>query len=157
MITMDRGVVACPNVPARRRCESTTTASRSSSSTIPCGTRLRGSWTERDGSDGRLDVYVALPDGHESLNVVIPWNDERFNYTSKHQARPATGELRSVIAAGRSARTVTRGVCSTSAGDDGPTRSHGTGEAVRDTAAIMSSGCSSARSGPRGRATPRTA
>jgi Domain of unknown function (DUF2804), N-terminal/Domain of unknown function (DUF2804), C-terminal len=57
------------------------------------GTRLRGSWTEPDGRPGRLDVFVAQPPGHESLNVVIPWSDELFNYTSKHQARPAHGEL----------------------------------------------------------------
>ena len=31
--------------------------------------------------------------GHESLNVVIPWSDERFNFTSKHQARSAHGSL----------------------------------------------------------------
>jgi hypothetical protein len=57
------------------------------------GTRLTATWTEHDGRAGRLDVMVALPVGHESLNVVIPWSDERFNFTSKHQARPATGEL----------------------------------------------------------------
>jgi hypothetical protein len=57
------------------------------------GTRLTATWTENDGRAGRLDVMVALPVGHESLNVVIPWSDERFNFTSKHQARPATGEL----------------------------------------------------------------
>lgn len=57
------------------------------------GTHLRGRWTERDGRPGRLDVTVELPAGHESLNVVIPWDDEHFNYTSKHQARPARGEL----------------------------------------------------------------
>ncbi|HEY8543735.1 MAG TPA: DUF2804 family protein, partial [Acidimicrobiales bacterium] len=57
------------------------------------GTRLTAAWTEKDGRPGRLDVTVALPAGHESLNVVIPWDDETFNYTSKHQARPAVGEL----------------------------------------------------------------
>jgi hypothetical protein len=57
------------------------------------GTRLRARWTERDGRAGTLDVLVELPPGHESLNVVIPWSDELFNYTSKHQARPARGEL----------------------------------------------------------------
>ena len=57
------------------------------------GTRLAATWTERDGRAGRLDVTVGLPPGHESLNVVIPWSDELFNFTSKHQARPATGEL----------------------------------------------------------------
>jgi hypothetical protein len=57
-------------------------------------THLRASWTEPDGRAGRLDVAVALPPGHESLNVVIPWREDgRFNFTSKHQARPAVGEL----------------------------------------------------------------
>ena len=58
------------------------------------GTQLTASWTEDDGRDGHLDVFVELPPGHESLNVVIPWSDERFNFTSKHQARAARGELR---------------------------------------------------------------
>jgi hypothetical protein len=58
------------------------------------GTRLRASWHEPDGRDGAFDVVVALPAGHESLNVVIPWDDELFNFTSKHQARPAVGTLR---------------------------------------------------------------
>jgi hypothetical protein len=57
------------------------------------GTHLRGAWTEPEGRSGQLDVRVALPAGHESLNVVIPWSEERFNYTSKHQARPAEGVL----------------------------------------------------------------
>jgi hypothetical protein len=57
------------------------------------GTRLVAAWTEDDGRASRLDVMVSLPPGHESLNVVIPWSDERFNFTSKHQARPAFGEL----------------------------------------------------------------
>src|SRR3954468_14737344 len=58
------------------------------------GTHLRARWTETDGRAGELDVAVALPPDHESLNVVIPWSDEEFNFTSKHQARPATGTLR---------------------------------------------------------------
>lgn len=57
------------------------------------GTHLTATWTEADGRPGSLDVVVALPDGHESLNVVIAWSDEVFNYTSKHQARAAAGEL----------------------------------------------------------------
>jgi hypothetical protein len=57
------------------------------------GTRLTATWTEVDGRPGRLDVMVDLPAGHESLNVVIPWSDDEFNFTSKHQARPAHGEL----------------------------------------------------------------
>jgi hypothetical protein len=46
--------------------------------------------------DGSFDARVALPPGHESLNVVIPWSDELFNFTSKHQARPAQGTLNGV-------------------------------------------------------------
>ncbi len=57
------------------------------------GTHLSAEWTEPDGRTGRLDATVLQPPGHESLNVVIPWSDTLFNYTSKHQARPATGEL----------------------------------------------------------------
>jgi Protein of unknown function (DUF2804) len=56
-------------------------------------THLRARWRERDGREGRLDAEVELPAGHESLNVVIPWSDRQFQFTSKHQARPARGEL----------------------------------------------------------------
>ncbi len=59
----------------------------------PGGTRLSAAWTEADGTPASMDVFVELPDGHESLNVVIPWSDELFQYTSKHQARPAHGTL----------------------------------------------------------------
>jgi hypothetical protein len=57
------------------------------------GTRLTAHWSEGDGRAARLDVLVEQPVGHESLNVVVPWSDTVFNYTSKHQARPASGEL----------------------------------------------------------------
>jgi hypothetical protein len=60
----------------------------------PDGTTLTARWRERDGSVGGLDARVALPAGHESVNVVIPWTETTFQYTSKHQARPATGTLR---------------------------------------------------------------
>lgn len=59
----------------------------------PGGTRLSAAWTEADGTAASLDVFVELANGHESLNVVIPWNDELFQFTSKHQARPAHGTL----------------------------------------------------------------
>jgi hypothetical protein len=57
------------------------------------GTRLTARWREADGLPGALDVLVELPAGHESLNVVVPWDEDHFNFTSKHQARPAHGVL----------------------------------------------------------------
>jgi hypothetical protein len=57
------------------------------------GTQLVVDWHERDGTPGRLTAMVGLPVGHQSVNVVIPWSPRRFQYTSKHQARPASGEL----------------------------------------------------------------
>ncbi len=41
----------------------------------------------------RADVRVALPPGHETLNVVVPWSPDRFQFTSKHNSRPAEGEI----------------------------------------------------------------
>lgn len=56
-------------------------------------TTISARWTEANGSPAELEARIALPDGHESLNVVIPWTDRQFQYTSKHQARPAHGIL----------------------------------------------------------------
>ncbi len=58
------------------------------------GTTITASWTEPDGRPGQLELMVELPAGHDSLNVVIPWSRRRFQYTSKHQARPAHGLMR---------------------------------------------------------------
>jgi len=58
------------------------------------GTRLSASWTEADGRPGSFDIRVARPEGLESVNVVVPWSDDTFNFTSKQVARPAVGHLR---------------------------------------------------------------
>ncbi len=55
----------------------------------PNGTRLRASF---DGFD--CDVLAERPSGHESLGVVIPWSDGRFQYTNKDVGRPAEGTIR---------------------------------------------------------------
>ena len=52
------------------------------------GTRLRA---EIPGAS--LDVFAARPPEHESLTVVVPWSDRRFQYTVKDIARPATGSI----------------------------------------------------------------
>ncbi|MEI2716026.1 MAG: DUF2804 domain-containing protein [Candidatus Nanopelagicales bacterium] len=39
------------------------------------------------------DVTVTRPPGHESLGVVIPWTDQRFQYTVKDNTLPAVGAV----------------------------------------------------------------
>jgi hypothetical protein len=56
-------------------------------------TVITASWIERTGEHGSLHATIGLPTGHESLNVVIPWSEKRFQFTTKHQARPSHGEL----------------------------------------------------------------
>lgn len=40
-----------------------------------------------------LQAEVPLPDGHESLGVVVPWSGRRFQYTVKDLGRPVRGLL----------------------------------------------------------------
>ena len=39
------------------------------------------------------DLHVARPSIHETLNVVIPWSERRFQFTSKQNCLPASGEI----------------------------------------------------------------
>ncbi|MFM2076605.1 MAG: hypothetical protein RJA49_495 [Actinomycetota bacterium] len=55
-------------------------------------------WAKSSGSSAwpgeiHVDVEVAKPQGHESLNVVIPWSDRKFQFTSKQNSRPAVGSV----------------------------------------------------------------
>lgn len=52
------------------------------------GTRLRARI-----ADASFDVVADLPEGHERLCVVVPWSEDRFQYTVKDVARPAHGTL----------------------------------------------------------------
>ncbi len=45
------------------------------------------------GAEVKADYKIQLPPGHESLSVVIPWSDERFQFTSKHNAMPVDGTI----------------------------------------------------------------
>lgn len=58
------------------------------------GTRLRARCLTPDGQQLEADLLVGAPEGHESMNVVVPWSARRFQYTSKQTARPATGHVR---------------------------------------------------------------
>jgi hypothetical protein len=56
-------------------------------------TELLAHWREKDGRSGSLSATVEDPDDHDSLNVVIPWSSTQFQFTSKHQARRASGSM----------------------------------------------------------------
>ena len=58
------------------------------------GTRLVATADKSANGPIAVDVTVAKPVGHESLNVVIPWSDRRFQFTSKQNARPAHGTVK---------------------------------------------------------------
>ncbi len=54
------------------------------------GTTIRVRFDDFD-----ADVFVARPQGHESLSVVIPWSARRFQFTNKDVARRAEGTITS--------------------------------------------------------------
>lgn len=54
--------------------------------------RFRGSGGK--GPAVAAELRVRRPPGHESLNVVVPWTDTRFQCNSKHAALPCEGEVR---------------------------------------------------------------
>lgn len=56
-------------------------------------TEIRARWREADGASASIEAVIDRPEGHESLNVVIPWSPSTFQFTSKHQARPARATL----------------------------------------------------------------
>lgn len=58
------------------------------------GTRLRVWAADFQGYPLEADILVRRPDGHETLNVVIPWNDLSMQFTSKQNTLPASGYVR---------------------------------------------------------------
>jgi len=57
------------------------------------GTLLLATFRARTGERVEAEVLVALPPGHETLSVVVPWSERDFQFTSKHNTRPATGAV----------------------------------------------------------------
>lgn len=89
---MGRGI-ELPDIPGSTALHHRSRRLDAEVSDVEGGTRLIAHWRGRHGHENRLDVVAGLPDGHESLNVVVPWSDTLFQYTSKHQARSVTGTL----------------------------------------------------------------
>jgi hypothetical protein len=40
------------------------------------------------------DFVVTMPQGHESLNIVVPWTSSRFQLNSKHNTLPTAGRIK---------------------------------------------------------------
>ena len=55
------------------------------------GTRIRVDAGDFGGRRLQADIVVRRPEGHETLNVVIPWSYVQFQYTSKQNTLPASG------------------------------------------------------------------
>lgn len=57
------------------------------------GTRVRVESPRFGGSRLQADLLAVRPPGHETLNVVIPWSGDRFQFTSKQNCLPASGHV----------------------------------------------------------------
>ena len=55
------------------------------------GTRIRVEADDFGGMRLEADIVIERPAGHETLNVVIPWSDVQFQFTSKQNTLPASG------------------------------------------------------------------
>lgn len=58
------------------------------------GTRIRVEADDFGGMRFEADILADRPEGHETLNVVIPWSDVQFQFTSKQNTLPASGFVR---------------------------------------------------------------
>ncbi len=56
-------------------------------------TRIQADSPSFGGERLAADLLVRRPADHETLNVVIPWSDTLFQFTSKQNTLPATGEV----------------------------------------------------------------
>jgi hypothetical protein len=58
------------------------------------GVQLKIGCPDFDGRPLEVDMQVFVPEGHETLNVVIPWSEKQFQFTSKQNTLPAEGTVR---------------------------------------------------------------
>ena len=58
------------------------------------GTRIRVEAHDFGGMRLEADIVIERPAGHETLNVIIPWTDVQFQFTSKQNTLPASGFVR---------------------------------------------------------------
>lgn len=68
-------------------------SARSATQAVRISQRPDGTTLHAASGPVRLDLEVPLPAGHESLGVVVPWSERRFQYTVKDVGRPVRGTL----------------------------------------------------------------
>lgn len=76
------GVVEHQNGPFRLRIEETTAL-----------TAISARGIDPVAGEIIVDLEIAKPVDHESLQVVVPWSRRRFQFTSKQNSRPTTGTV----------------------------------------------------------------
>ncbi len=59
----------------------------------PEGIRLKVGCPDFEGQPLKVDFLVHQPPGHQTLNVVIPWSHNRFQFTSKQNTLPTEGTV----------------------------------------------------------------
>jgi hypothetical protein len=57
------------------------------------GTRIGVRWPQFGDGTLEADLLVEQPAAHETMNVVIPWSSERFQFTSKQNCLPVSGAI----------------------------------------------------------------
>lgn len=57
------------------------------------GIRVRGKAPRFGGVPMSCDFFIHFPEGHETMNVVVPWNDRQFQYNSKQNSLPTEGRV----------------------------------------------------------------
>ncbi len=55
--------------------------------------RIRAEAPRFGGKPLKADIHLDRPRAHETLNVLVPWNERTFQFTSKQQCLPATGTV----------------------------------------------------------------
>ena len=58
------------------------------------GTHIIAKCKDFEGLAMEADIWVSKPEDYETLNVVIPWNEKSFQFTSKQEGLPSRGVLR---------------------------------------------------------------
>jgi len=58
------------------------------------GVQIKVGCPDFQGKPLSVGLQVYYPEGHESLNVIIPWSEKQFQFTSKQNTLPAEGVIR---------------------------------------------------------------